>query len=80
MSEVSLYLNESGSLLVERRSIRALSDFSLGLNPVRWPKLFQIDRLGWLDHSRKCTARAEDAQGTPTQSHISPSIPVFQDK
>jgi len=26
------------------------------------------------------TARAEDAQGTPTQSHISPSILVYEDK
>ena len=26
------------------------------------------------------TARAEDAQGTPTQSHISPSILAYQDK
>ena len=25
------------------------------------------------------TARAEDAQGTPTQSHISPSIQVYED-
>ena len=25
------------------------------------------------------TARVEDAQGTPTQSHISPSIPVYQE-
>ena len=25
------------------------------------------------------TARAEDAQGTPTQSHISPSILVYED-
>jgi len=26
------------------------------------------------------TKRAEDAQGTPTQSHISPSILVYEDK
>ena len=26
------------------------------------------------------TTRAEDAQGTPTQSHISPSIQVYEDK
>jgi len=25
------------------------------------------------------TARAEDAQGTPTQSHISPSIQVYEE-
>ena len=25
------------------------------------------------------TARAEDAQGTPTQSHVSPSILVYED-
>ena len=27
----------------------------------------------------RCAARAEDAEGTPTQSHISPSIPVYED-
>ena len=26
------------------------------------------------------TTRAEDAQGTPTQSHVSPSILVYEDK
>ena len=26
------------------------------------------------------TTRADDAQGTPTQSHISPSIPVYEDQ
>ena len=29
--------------------------------------------------SERGTARAEDAQGTPTQSHISPSILVYED-
>jgi len=28
--------------------------------------------------SRRGTTRAEDAQGTPTQSHISPSIIVYE--
>ena len=39
------------------------------------------DRLwvGWLNGSGRGTARAEDAQGTPTQSHISPSILVYED-
>ena len=32
------------------------------------------------DLSRRGTTRAEDAQGTPTQSHISPSILVYDDK
>ena len=32
------------------------------------------------DFSGRGTARAEDAQGTPTQSHISPSILVYEDK
>ena len=36
-------------------------------------------RVGWLLSGRG-TARAEDAQGTPTQSHISPSILVHEDK
>ena len=26
-----------------------------------------------------CAARAEDARGTPTQSHISPSVLVYED-
>jgi len=30
--------------------------------------------------SGRGTARAEDAPGTPTQSHISPSILVYEDK
>ena len=33
-----------------------------------------------LDLSGRITTRAEDAQGTPTQSHISPSILVYEDK
>ena len=40
-------------------------------------------RAGYLgvksQHVSRGTARAEDAQGTPTQSHISPSIPVYED-
>ena len=32
------------------------------------------------EHSGRGTTRAEDAQGTPTQSHISPSILVYEDK
>jgi len=43
------------------------------------PTTAPIDRLrvGWLNG--RGTARAEDAQGTPTQSHISPSILVYED-
>ena len=37
----------------------------------------------WRGRRKECsgrrTARAEDAQGTPTQSHISPSIRVYED-
>ena len=32
------------------------------------------------DLSGRGTARAEDAQGTPTQSHISPSILVYEEE
>jgi hypothetical protein len=32
------------------------------------------------DLSGRGTTRAEDAQGTPIQSHISPSILVYEDK
>ena len=42
---------------------------------------FRLTRRG-ATHSRdlsgRGTARAEDAQGTPTQSHISPSIQVYE--
>ena len=33
-----------------------------------------------IDSGGMSTARAEDAQGTPTQSHISPSILVYEEK
>ena len=33
-----------------------------------------------VDRLRVGTTRAEDAQGTPTQSHISPRILVYEDK
>jgi len=44
------------------------------------PSTFGVDRLrvGWLNG--RGTTRAEDAQGTPTQSHISPSILVYEEK
>ena len=44
------------------------------------PKLFYSDRLRvrWLNG--RGTARAADAQGTPTQSHISLSILLYEDK
>jgi len=43
-------------------------------------KIGNIDRLrvGWLNGLRGVT-RAEDAQRTPTQSRISPSILVYED-
>ena len=43
--------------------------------------LYSLDRLrvGWLNLSGRGAARAEDAQGTPIQSHISPSILVYED-
>ena len=51
-----------------------------------WPWLSGkgLDRLrvGWLNgfsFSGRVTTRAEDAQGTPTQSHISPNILVYED-
>jgi hypothetical protein len=31
------------------------------------------------DRSGSGAARAEDSSGTPTQSHISPSVPVYED-
>jgi len=37
-------------------------------------------RVGWINGFGRVAARAEDAQGTPTQSHISPSILSYEDK
>ena len=37
-------------------------------------RVIQIAATSW-----RGAARAEDAQGTPTQSHISPSIPDYED-
>ena len=36
------------------------------------------DRLGVVGSSGRGAARAEDAEGTPTQIHISPSILVYK--
>ena len=47
--------------------------------------MFRVDRLrvGWLNGFSFITSRgaasADDTQGTPTQSHISPSILVYED-
>ena len=51
--------------------------------PVHFTQLVRL-RVGWLNGfsfitSGRGAARAEDAQGTPTQSHISPSILVYED-
>ena len=48
------------------------------------PGVVDSGLVGW-DHALagplwKGTARAEDAQGTPTQSRISPGILVYEDK
>ena len=37
-------------------------------------------RVGWLNGSGRGTTRAEDAEGTPNQSHISPSVLVYKEK
>ena len=44
------------------------------------------DLKDWIQHERPFeidsgsgATRAEDAQGTPTQSHVSPSILVYED-
>ena len=36
--------------------------------------------VGSTDFSGRGAARAEDAQGTPTQNHVSPSILVYEEK
>jgi len=43
------------------------------------PKVFQSSD-NFIRVIGRGTARAEDAQGTPTQSHISPSILLYADK
>ena len=44
------------------------------LNECAWPAPFSYDRL----RVGRGPAREEDAQGTPIQSHISPSILVYE--
>ena len=67
--------------------IPALIELSFGLvnfRPItaheKGPTFTSSDRLrvGWLNSGRG-TARAEDAQETPTQNHLSPSILVYED-
>ena len=47
-----------------------------------WIRMWPFERIidsGLVDLSRRCAARAEDAEGTPDQSHISQSILGFED-
>ena len=44
------------------------------INEAVWCTAHDRLRVGWLDRSGRGSARAEFAQGTPTQSHSSPSI------
>ena len=57
-------------------------------NAVTWDKALDFSRQspvtgqsGVIERLRVCSgsARAEDAQGTPTQSHISPSLLGYED-
>ena len=48
--------------------VRVLPPVNLELEPARS-----------VTNSGRGTTRAEDSQGTPTQSHISPSILVYED-
>ena len=41
------------------------------------PSIVDRLRVGRLNGSGRGSVRAEDAQGTPTQSHISPSIFLY---
>jgi len=71
-----------------------LKDFYPKVNARIWPWLSYMCRFGSTagniygltdsglvgsTDSGRGAARAEGAQGTPTQSHISPSIPVYED-
>jgi len=51
---------------------------SLKYEPSCRHRPYLCDLQGTIDSVRG-TARAEDAQGTPTQSHISPRILVYED-
>ena len=59
--------------------------YTLYLNFTIWGAIFRGSTiqggngLGMIDSGRG-TTRAEDAQGTPTQSHISPSIRVYEEE
>ena len=44
-----------------------------------WP-LYHLEESEPFDLPGKGATRAEDAQGTPTQSHVSPNILVYEDK
>ena len=57
-----------GELTFQASSINTFCEIRSGL-PARCFALFTVDWRG--------TTRAEDDQGTPTQSHVSPSIPVY---
>ena len=56
-------------------NVCAFARAHLGPGSPRWKARLAILRGG----SGRGTTRAEDAQGTPTQSHISPSILVYED-
>ena len=61
----------------DSKAIEGFELWSLGASNARVSGEVQCDRLGV---GREGTTRAEDAQGTPTQSHIPPSISVYEDR
>jgi hypothetical protein len=68
---------ELGRLLVSPR--RKLGLFGSSCHTVGDSRLTRGGTTHSRDLSRRGAARAEDAQGTPSQSHISPSILVYDD-
>ena len=56
-----------------------LENLSRPLRSSRSLEYVNLKRGTHVAKTRFGTARAENAQGTPTQSHISPSIPVYVD-
>ena len=79
----SLCLKRVGSritLVYGGRGIRKLGLFGSSCHTVGDSRLTRRGTTHSRDISGRGAARAEDAQGTPTQSHISPSILVYEDK
>ena len=70
--------------LGEQRACRFHQEWNVYVQSIAAPQIVwwlkDLGLLGSTDLSGRGTTIAEDAQGTPTQSHISPSILVYEDQ